>query len=195
MYFKNVCRRLIIFCLLILSQKSLASAQLGLDYGTLRMSHDGETVSSIERSTLDGYVSVGLNRGSTILFYLGYLQVDHVEKFSDGTYQSAASTQPYAGFGYLIKDNDLPIGIGFSVAYSPVAKLSLSQPSGVETWEGASTLIKVGFNVKVSRRIKLVTSLMHVNESYNNKISGTLTERSSFNQSFFAPSIGIAADY
>lgn len=195
MYINNVCRRLIFIFLLVLTQKSTAEVQLGLSYGSLQNSNNGTNISSVDRATLDGFVSVSLNRANSFFLNVGYLQVDHVENFLDGTYESTTSTNPYVGVGYLFRNRNFPIGLELSVAYSPSAKLTISQTAGSEKWDGSAILAKTGFNVQVSRRINLGVSVMYVAETYNQKVSGSLTGRSALEQSYFAPCLGFGLSF
>lgn len=197
MCLKNVYRQLMAIKILILvvvvifTVTAKSQVRVGLNLGTLQENRSSTQLSSVGRSLYDGYLNVGFKKEFPLSLTLGYLYINGVETYSDSSFTKTASTNPYVGLVYQFWSKSFASLI-VTGAYSPYAKLTVSEASGKESWDGNTTVGKVAASFNVSNNMKLDAGLYYISESFSSRTSGSLTTDSSFNQSYLMPTLGIA---
>lgn len=197
MHLENVYRQLMAVKILILAGVVMFTAtarsqsRVGLDFGTLQENRSSTQLSSIGRTFYDGYLNVGLKKESSLYLSIGYLYINSVENYSNSTYTKMTSTNPYVGLAYQFWNKNFASLI-VTGAYSPYAKLTVSEAAGKESWDGTTLALKFTGSFSMSNKVKLNAGLYYISESFSSRTSGSLTTKSDFNQSYLMPAIGIA---
>ena len=200
MYFKNVYRRLrsvnilFFFSAFLFAASAMAQVKVGLDFSSLQENRSSTQLSSVGRTFYDGYLNIAFKKEFPLYLTLGYLYINSVENYADSSYTKMTSTNPYVGLAYHFWSKQVASLIvgGF---YSPYAKLVLSETAGNESWDGATLVTKLSASFSVSTKVKLNAGLYYISESFGDRTSGSLTTKSSLNQSYFAPSLGVAVAF
>ncbi len=191
MYFKNVYRQLVFIAALLLAVPAMSQVRVGLDLGTLQENRSSTQLSSLGRTFYDGYVNVAFKKEFPLYLALGYLYVNSVENYSDSTYTKLTSANPYLGISYQFLKKSFTSFI-VTGAYSPYAKLDVSETAGQESWNGNTMIAKFSASFNLSERSKINVGLYYISESFSSRTSGNLTTKSAFNQSYLMPSLGVA---
>lgn len=197
MYFKNVYCRLNSFKIIagvvifLCGMPAWPQVKVGLDFSSIQENRSATQLSSMGRIFYDGYLNIGFKKEFPLYLALGYLHINSLENYSDLTFTKMISTNPYLGLSHQFwskKYTSVIVG-GF---YSPYAKLTLTEDSGSESWDGTSVIGKLTASFNVSSRFKLNANLYYISESFHSRNSGSVTTKSSLSQSYFAPSLGVA---
>lgn len=200
MYFKNVYRRLSSVNILILLAAVLGAApvfaqvKVGLDFSSVQEKRSSSQISSIGITFIDTYLHIGFKKELPLQLTLGYLNITSVENYADSSYSKLISTLPYVGLVYQFWSKN-PTSLIVGGFYSPYAKLGVSEDAGQEVWQGTSMISKLTGSFSLSAKFKLNVGLYYISETFGSRISGSVTSKSSFSQSYVAPSIGIAVAF
>lgn len=168
-----------------------AVVKLSLDYGTLQENRSTTNISSISRNTYDAQFGVSLNQSQSVYLVIGYFYSEKIENFEDAEFNTYTTEVPYLGVSYYLWPKNT-FNLLISLSYSPFANLALTQPTGVETWNGTAVLLKSGINANLSKKTSLLFSLTYIAESFTQKISGSVTGDESISQTSLAPAIGLS---
>lgn len=191
MYFKNVYRQLVFIGALLLAAPSMSQVRVGLDLGTLQENRSSTQLSSLGRTFYDGYLNIAFKKEFPLSLTLGYLYVNGVENYADSTYTKTTSANPYLGISYQFLKKSFTSLI-LTGAYSPYAKLDVSEAAGKESWDGTTMIAKFAASFNLSQKTKINVGLYYISESFSSRTSGSLTTKSAFNQSYLMPSLGVA---
>lgn len=201
MHIKNVHCRLTLTKLILVSGICLfyangasASIKIGLDFGTLQENRSATQLSSVGRTVYDGYMLLNFKHNFPLFLSLGYLYSDSIENFSDSSFTTVKTSNPYVGLAYQFQSKRT-ISIFTSALYSPFAKATLSTSAGSEGWDGATFSGKISLSVNISKRLNINTSLYYVNQSFGTRTSGNITSTNSLTQSYLAPAIGLLMSF
>lgn len=200
MYFKNVYRRLssdsifIVLAVVLWSAPAFAQFKVGLDFSSIQEKRSSTQISSVGRTFLDTYLNVGLKKESPLYLALGYLNIVSIETYDDSSYTKLSSTNPYVGLVYHFWNNK-PASLIVGGFYSPYARLGVIEEAGKETWNGTSMAGKLTGSFSFTTKLKFNVSLYYISESFGSRASGNVTSKSSFIQSYFVPSVGIAVGF
>lgn len=201
MYLLDVYRRLkcgstliVLAALMLSANGASASIKIGLDFGTLQENRSATQLSSVGRTVYDGYMLLNFKHNFPLFLSLGYLYSDSIENFSDSSFTTVKTSNPYVGLAYQFQSKRT-ISIFTSALYSPFAKATLSTSAGSEGWDGATFSGKISLSVNISKRLNINTSLYYVNQSFGTRTSGNITSTNSLTQSYLAPAIGLLMSF
>lgn len=169
----------------------MSQVKVGIDLGTLQENRSSTQLSSLGRTFYDGYLNVAFKKEFPLYLALGYLYVNSVENYSDSSYTKLTSANPYLGISYQFLKKSFTSLI-VTGAYSPYAKLDVSESAGSESWNGNTMIAKFAASFNLSERSKINVGLYYISESFSSRTSGNLTTKSAFNQSYVMPSLGVA---
>lgn len=171
--------------------RALSQVRVGIAFSSLQENRSSTQTQSVGRTFYDGHLSVGLNKESPFYLSVGYLSINSVESYDDSSTTKLASTAPYVGgeiHFWKKKTSSLLLG----AFYSPFSKLTVTEGGAQETWEGDTVIGKVTGSFTLSEKFRLNAGIDYISETFAYRKSGSVTDKNNFNQSYFAPSLGIA---
>ena len=174
---------------------SIAKANSFVQY-SFGYSQDYNTLSTqnIQRGYFNEF-SYYLQFGSLTHLYLGfsYNMISSYQTESDTSSTTQSGQNALVNVRYYLFKNDI---IGFTLQYSPMAKLYYANESSEVNWTGSSVVIKPGIYPQLSQSFKISLELAYYMSTYNKKeiLSGTESSNS-FTRTHAIPTAGIIWDF
>jgi hypothetical protein len=130
-------------------------------------------------------------KDSPLFLTTGYIYTESIDNFSDSTFNTVASSNPYIGVSILLWPSNMVSAI-VGAFYSPASKASVGTALGTEEWTGSGVSGKTALSFSLSDSWKFQVSILYISQQFTSKTSGAATTKTSFSQNYFFPSAGIA---